>query len=214
MPSPALLRALMATACALPILATTSCKEEEGPTTLFDEEGAWKLLYFKLEDGDQIGGFGSTLRQGKYMVYFDKTAKIVAAASCKDSAGDSGVLTSSCDLPKEEGGYVCRCFTYEFEDDRMTWIENEVDGQPPPPQPTDKQLDEGVKKPGDPIVINLAAYDPDNFNNTWRFQPLPYGLFDSNGLSSEFVFQAVSPMVFDGTTGCREVCGIAPAPTE
>lgn len=213
MPSPALLRALVATACALPILATASCKEE-GPTTLFDEDGAWKLLYFKLEDGDQIGGFGSTLRQGKYMLYFDKKAKVAAAASCKDSADDSGVLTSLCDVPKEKGGYACRCFNYEYDDDQMTWTEFVPDGQPAPPEPTEAELDEGARSPKDPILVNLAEYDPDNFNNTYRFSPLPYGLFNSNSRTSEYVFQAVSPAVFDNTTGCREVCGIPPEAME
>lgn len=207
---PALIRALVATACALPILASAGCKEE--PTKLFDEEGAWKLLLFRLEDGDDIGKFGSTLRDDKFMIYFDPKAEVVAAAMCNDSMGNQSVTQSQCDQTKEMGGYYCRCFTYEFDQAEMTWTEFVPEGQPAPPEPSEDELGMGVAKPADGVRIKLAEYDPDTYNNTYRFQPLPYGVFDSNGVTSEYVFQAVAPSVFDQGTGCREVCGIGAAP--
>lgn len=213
MPHPALIRALVATACALPILAAASCKEE--PTNLFDEDGAWKLLYFKLEDGDDIGGFGSALREGNFMIYLDQKAKVVATAACNDSMGNQGVTSSQCDVPKELGGYYCRCFNYEYDVDFMTWTEFVPEGQPAPPEPTEDDIQNGVQKPSAGVRIKLAEYDPDNFNETYRFQPLPWRVFDSNGVSSEYVFQAINPMLFDEKSGCREICGIgAEAPME
>lgn len=203
------LRALLATACALPILASAGCKEE-GPGTLFDEEGTWVLSFFKIEDGDFIGGFGSPLREGKYMIFFDKTAKIVAAAACNDSMGSQGVTESQCDLPKEAGGYYCRCFNYEFEDDQMTWTEFVPEGQPAPPTPDEDQQMMGATPPDAGVRLTVEEYSPDEFNDTYRFTSLPFGVFDSNGVTSEHVFQGRAESVFD-STGCRDVCGIAAA---
>ena len=210
MHNPALIRALVATACALPILSATGCKEEE-PSALFDEEGAWVLKLFKLEDGLALSDFGSPLRQEKFMLYYDKEAAVVAAAACNDSMGVQGVTASQCDLPKEAGGYYCRCFSYEYDDDTMVWTEFVPDGQPAPPAPTEDELAMGVSAPDAGVLIALEAYDPDSTNNTYRYTPLPYGLFDSNGASSEYVFQSRGPATFDAT-GCREVCGIAAEP--
>jgi hypothetical protein len=206
----ALIRALVATACALPIL-TAGCKEEE-PGPLFDEGGTWVLLFFRLADGDILGDFGSSLRQGKYMLYFDKEAEVVAAAACNDSMGVQGVKQSLCDLTKEQGGYYCRCFNYEFEESTMTWTEFVPKGQPRPPEPDEDAMAAGAVSPGTPVRIQLEEYSPDTYNDTYRFTPLPFGVFDSNGSTSQYVFQIRGASTFDAT-GCREVCGIA-APAE
>lgn len=200
----ALIRALVATACALPILAA-GCKDE--PIPLFDEEGAWVLSLFALEDGDPIGGFGSSLRQDKYMIFYDKDAKIVAAAACNDSMGEQGLKTSQCDLPKEQGGYYCRCFNYEFDETLMTWTEFVPEGQPTPPAPSEEDKMNGVVPPDAGVRIALEEYSPDTYNDTYRYTPLPFGVFDSNGTTSQYIFQARSEASFD-VTGCREVCGI------
>ncbi|MCY1055267.1 hypothetical protein [Nannocystis sp. SCPEA4] len=200
----ALIRALVATACALPILAA-GCKDE--PIPLFDEEGTWVLSLFALEDGDPIGGFGSSLRQDKYMIFYDKDAKIVATAACNDSMGEQGLKTSQCDLPKEQGGYYCRCFNYEFDETLMTWTEFVPKGQPTPPAPSEEDVMNGVVPPDAGVRIALEEYSPDTYNDTYRYTPLPFGVFDSNGTTSQFIFQARSVASFD-VTGCREVCGI------
>jgi len=208
MPKIALIRALVATACALPILAA-GCKDE--PIPLFDEEGTWVLSLFALEDGDAIGGFGSSLRQDKYMIFYDKDAKIVATAACNDSMGEQGLKQSQCDLSKESGGYYCRCFNYEFDETLMTWTEFVPEGQPAPPAPTEEDLMNGVTAPDAGVRIQLEEYSPDTYNDTYRYRPLPFGVFDSNGLTSQYIFQSRSGAAFD-VTGCREVCGIEAEP--
>jgi len=95
-------------------LLLAGCKEE--PIPLFDEEGAWVLLYFRLTDSDELSDFGSASRNGKFMIYYDSANKKVAAATCNDSMGDQSLTKSLCDLPKEDGGYYCRCFDYEYDD--------------------------------------------------------------------------------------------------
>lgn len=194
-------RASLATAfaLALPLLAA-GCKDE--PIPLFDEEGTWVLTLFKIADGDEVGGFGSVSRENKFMIYYDATDKVVATATCNDSMGNQSLTQSLCDLPKEAGGFVCRCFSYEFDETLMTWTEFVPEGQPAPPTPTE----EGAAAPGQGVRISLEAY-PD-ISNTYRYEPLPFGLFESNGLTSEYVFQQRGPAEFD-KTGCRDVCGIA-----
>ena len=167
----ALIRALVATACALPILAA-GCKDE--PIPLFDEEGTWVLSLFALEDGDPIGGFGSSLRQDKYMIFYDKDAKIVATAACNDSMGEQGLKTSQCDLPKEQGGYYCRCFNYEFDETAMTWTEFVPKGQPTPPAPSVSNSrayncstcwdSTRIGRPGSSARAATAAFRPSSVN--------------------------------------------------
>ncbi len=197
----ALTRALLATTCTVPLLLA-GCKEE--PIPLFDEEGAWVLLYFRLTDSDELTDFGSASRNGKFMIYYDSASKKVAAATCNDSMGDQSLTKSLCDLPKEDGGYYCRCFDYEYDETLMTWTEYVPKGQPEPPIPTD----EGVAAPGQGVRISLEVY-PDK-SNTYRYEPLPFGVFESDGLTSEYVFQQRGAAEFD-KTGCREVCGIGAA---
>ncbi|WP_434423485.1 hypothetical protein [Nannocystis pusilla] len=204
----ALIRALVATTCALPVLAG-GCKEE--PIPLFDEHGTWVLSLFALEDGNVISDFGSGLRQEKYMIFFDKEAKVVATAACNDSMGEQGLKASQCDLTAEQGGYYCRCFEYEYDETEMLWTEFVPKGQPAPPEPSEEDIDAGVVPPKNGVRIQLEEYSPEAYNDTFRYKPLPFGVFDSNGVTSQYVFQGRSEAFFDAT-GCRQVCGIAGEP--
>lgn len=211
MTHPLLSRALLTAVCACSVF-TAGCQEE--PLPLFDEDaGAWVLTLFKLEDGEDIGDFGSSIRNEKYMLNYDKSKQIVAAASCNDSMGNQAVKESLCDLTAEQGGYYCRCFNYEFDETLMTWTEFVPDGQPQPPEPSEEQQMMGALPVGGSYRIALEAY-PD-FAQTYRYQPLPFGLFDSNGYSSEYVFQLRDRSKFEAT-GCNAVCGLtsAEAPME
>ncbi len=211
MPLSAPLRTALATVCALPLmLLAAGCQED--PQPLFDEDGTWVLQYFKLEAGDEIGDFGSPARAGKFMISYDKEKKIVAAATCNDSSGDQSVLSSQCDMHTNPGGtYYCRCFNYEYELTSMNWTEFVPEGQPNPPTPTAMELEAGVLEPGKPIHIELTEYE--GYSKTYRYEPLPYGLFDSNGLDSEYVFQQRAKTEFE-PTGCNAVCGIGEAPMQ
>lgn len=208
MPLSAPVRAALATVCALPItLLVAGCQED--PQPLFDEDGTWVLQYFKLEDGDEIGGFGATARVGKFMINYDTDKKIVAAATCNDSMGDQSVTSSQCDVhTNPDGVYYCRCFSYQYELTEMTWTEFVPDGQPAPPTPTAADIEAGALEPGTGIRIALEEYQ--GYSNTYRYEPLPFGLFDSNGVSSEYVFQQRGKAEFE-PTGCNAICGIGDA---
>lgn len=205
MTHPLLPRALLTAVCAATALVA-GCQEE--PQPLFDEaDGAWMLTFFKLDDGDEIGGFGSGIRNEKFMIAFDAQKKIAAAAACDDSMGNQHLRESLCDRTGPEG-YACRCFEYEFDETLMTWKEFLPDGQPMPAEPTEEEQMMGALPFGSPVRIALEVY-PD-YSNTYRYKPLPFGVFDSNGYSSEYVFQLRDISVFD-TTGCAAVCGFTSA---
>lgn len=191
-----LTRALLITACALPVLAA-GCKDEE-PAKVFEDTGTWVLRLFKLEDGDTLDGFGSPVRVDKFMIHYDQENQVVAVASCFDSMGNSGLTASLCDLSGPEG-YACRCFDYEFTADTMVWTEYAPQGQELPPE----HMVEGVQQPGQPFTIVVSEYT--SISNAYRYKPLPYGVLESDGMTSEYVFEERNAALIDGT-GCKEVC--------
>jgi hypothetical protein len=198
-------RALLTAVCAATVLVA-GCQED--PQPLFDEDaGAWVLTLFKLEDSDEIDDFGSVMRVDKFMIAYDKAKKVVAAAACNDSMGNQGVKESLCDRTGPEG-YACRCFNYEFNESQMQWVEFLPEGQPMPAEPDEEQQMMGALPFGSAYQIALEAYP--GYSNTYRYDTLPFGVFDSNGYSSEHVFQLRDRSKFD-TTGCAAVCGFTSA---
>lgn len=203
MTHPLLSRALPTAVCAAALSA--GCQED--PKPLFDEDaGAWVLTLAKVEDGDSIDDLGSAMRSEKFMISYDKAKGLVAAASCNDSMDNQSVKESLCDGNPTR--YACRCFEYEFDLTEMTWIEFLPEGQPMPAEPDEEQQMMGALPFGSAYRIALEAYA--DFGNTYRYTPLPFGLFDSNGYSSEYVFQVRAKDKFDAT-GCATVCGFTPA---
>lgn len=183
--------------CAL-LLAAGACKEE-GPTKLFEEKGTWSLDKFDIGEG--IENLDLQEREDQFLLNFDPETEIVSAASCIDSMGNSEIDESLCDIHE----FVCRCFTYTYDESQMIWTEFQPEGNPAPPVPDE---DSGAKKPGEPFVINLEEY-PET-NNTYRYSGLPYGLFSSDGTSSKYVFQVRGDTLFQAT-GCLEICGATTA---
>lgn len=172
--------------CALTVLAG-ACKEE-GRDVLFEENGTWALFQYDIE-GKGLEPFDTAARVDKFLLHFDMEAGVVAAASCVDSMDRTDLTTTLCDVDKFE----CRCFAYTYEKSTMTFAE-EVPG-------------------GDPktTTINLESYP--GYNSTYLFEPLPEGLFNSDGTSSKYLFQARGDSKFM-PTGCLDACGITPATTE
>ena len=87
----------------------------------------------------------------------------------------------------------------------MLWTEFTPKGGTPPPAPPE---DSTAPKPGEAYSIVLEAY-PDS-SSTYRFSRLPYGLFNSDGETTKYVFQGRSDAQFLDT-GCNDYCGIAAA---
>lgn len=180
--------------CAL-VAAVGACKEE-GPTTLFEEQGAWSLIEYDI-DGSGNQAIDES-RVDQFLLYFDQEAGIVAAASCVDSMGRNDVDASLCDTDEFE----CRCFNYTYEESTMIWKEFTTDSSTPPPPPENEDT---VATPvGDPFSISLTAYP--GSSGTFRYSGLPYELFNSQEGLSKYVFQIRGDGKFI-PTGCLEICG-------
>lgn len=188
--------------CALTVLAG-ACGDD-GPIPLFDEKGTWALYFFDV-DGE-LTAFDNGARVDKFLINYDPTDpehKIVSAASCIDSMGRTDVTQSLCDTDNFE----CRCFTYTFEETKMIWTEFPAAGGELPPDPPE---DSAAPKSGEPYVIELEEYNPDDYEGTYRYSTLPYGLFNSDGVESRFVFQQRGNSVFEPTM-CQAACGAGAA---
>lgn len=186
--------------CALTVFVG-AC-EDDGPIPLFDEKGTWALYYFDVMG--ELQPFNNGARVDKFLINYNPTdpeRKIVSAASCIDSMGRTDITKSLCDTPEFE----CRCFTYTFEETTMVWTEFPPKGGKLPPGPEDE--DSMAPKPGEPNVIDLEAYNPEEgYTGIYRYSTLPYGLFDSDGVESRFVFQKRGETLFE-PTGCLAACG-------
>ncbi len=184
------------------VLASASCGDDE-PLKLFDEQGTWVMTRFNL-DGAELKKHNISEREDKFMIHFNEAQGIVAAAGCIDSMDRTSITETLCDLDI----FVCQCFNYTFEEDRMIWTAFAPEGGSLPPPPPE---DAGVVSPGEPhgLAVELFA----EMGNTYRYTSLPYGLFNSDGLISSYVFQARGDTVFM-PTGCMEACGIAAAEPE
>jgi hypothetical protein len=179
--------------CALTVLAG-GCKEE-GRDVLFEESGTWSLFLYNV-DGTGLEEFDTSSRVGKFLLHFsmiDDESGVVAAASCRDSMGRTDLTLTLCDVPDFE----CRCFDYTYEKSVMNWTERPLKG-------------EELAEPKT-TTINLSVYE--GYKSTFRFKPLPEGLFNSDGTSAEYVFQSRGDALFE-PTGCIDACGIVPVGQE
>jgi len=188
--------------CALTIVTAAACDDE--PIPLFDEQGTWALVLFDI-NGTGLEGFDIGAREDQFLIHFDQESKIVASSGCVDSMGRTDITETLCDIDM----YQCRCFTYEFEETRMTWTEFTPKGGV---KVDDPPMDSTAPKVGEPYAIAVELY-PDS-GQTYRYSTLPYGVFNSDGETTKYVFQTRGDAGFE-LTGCKDYCGIpAVMPTE
>lgn len=177
--------------------AMSGCNNDPEFVTLFDENGAWSLTMYNTE-GSLVAN-DSTNRRDKFLIYFDRTsaegsrpAGRMAAATCIDAMGDQSLKSSACDA-----GFTCRCFDYTFEDATMIMAEY---------APAGGQLyvpEEGDPNPGEPVTVFVSEVA--DSANTYNFKPLPFMLFESDQVDSEYHFRQKAASVFD-ETGCFDPC--------
>jgi hypothetical protein len=220
----------------LPLLGgsilATGCPEDEETPKLFDETGAWSLISYNLTGEGAPNDVDSMNRKDAFMLSFDPTNKVVQTAACIDEA--SGSVTpadSPCLLTPTDTEWVCSCFGYAFENDKMKWREFEAGSMPPVVSFDDAAGDEspppaddggsgsggtgegggdesGGPAPGSDFTLTVAEVA--NVSATSTFLPLPTGVFGSNGTNSRFIFQARAPSLFarafddpDGRATCE-----------
>jgi hypothetical protein len=220
MTAPRTLLAPLSLACALSLLA--ACGNDE-TSTLFDEAGAWSVVRYDLEGAGDLPEV-SPDRRDKFMLSFDKGASVVTSAACASSVdGRDTPADTPCIATPGESEWVCQCFGYAFENDRMKWREFEAGSAPPtvsfddgggdgggPPAGDDAATgdggsgtggaddggadDAGGPPPGSDFTVQVAETEQ---SATFAFIGIPTGTFGSNGTTSRFIMQARAPSLFN-----------------
>jgi hypothetical protein len=192
---------LTATPLALSALALTSaCGGDTAPKTLFDENGAWTLVGYDIDQGS-FADLDEN-RQDAFLLSFAKSEHVVTAATCGHE-GEDEPSNSLCNLD-DTSPWACRCFSYAFEDDQMLWHEFPPGSIPPPAPDIDGGGADGVMatgtagETGAPMGDTLITVgEVADVANSYTFAPLPLDLFDSNGTTARFKFEARGATLFE-----------------
>ncbi len=193
-------------------IAATACGDEEAPSKLFDEDGAWAVIQYDL--GENVEEIDPQTREDAFMLSFDNANRVVTAASCVglDSDGMPDAVTpedSPCRLLPQDTAWQCRCFAYAFRDDVMQFQEFAA-GSMPPRLAFDPLLDPGEVGGddsgggsgsggggGDGGVAALRVVPIPDRKSTYDFRPLPAGVFGGDGVANHFILKARSNSIFD-----------------
>jgi hypothetical protein len=152
------------------------------PGMLFGDGGVWTLLSYDFGEGlEEV----DDARQDAFLLRFESDLPVVTTATC-GMEGEDTPQNSICRLSPGMTSWSCSCFAYALEGDQMQWREFEAGTTPPdfefePEVATDTYL---AVSGG--TVVGLV-----------RLQPLPEGVFGSDGTSHEFEFAQRAASLFD-----------------
>jgi len=176
--------ALLALPALFLALVASGCKEEEPP--LFDETGVWAIEKYAL-DGGQLQDIPQE-RKNAFLLNFDTDLGVVAVGSCY-SATNQDLDSAICKTNPAAAYWECQCFAYEFDKSRMVW-QSFMPGDTPPTVIDDPTI-EGAKS-----FEVLVEVFPD-LGRAYLYNPLPIGVFDSDGALAKYVFAQKSTTVWD-----------------
>ena len=175
------------------------CKDDP-PGKLVDESGVWSLL--RYDTGEGVMPLDQDSQKDAFLLKFEPGPKVVTAAACGMETTDNEPGESVCTQHPTITGWACRCFGYAYEEDRMQWREFAA-GEAPPnfafEEPDDGgAADESGSGTGagggsDSYITISEIPESDKYN----FQPLPEGVFGSDGQVSRFEFVKRATSVFD-----------------
>ncbi|MFO7565701.1 MAG: hypothetical protein R6X02_23870 [Enhygromyxa sp.] len=153
---------------------TTETGDED--TRLFDETGVWAVEHYSLDGGPFLEIAHS--RRNRFLLRFVPDDGVVAAAVCHEQGTEVDIKSSNC-INAALATWTCQCFAYTFDGDRMVWQEF-AGGTIPPP----------VGVPGDGSTAHeLFVAKGVDLSSSYEFNPLPAGLFSSDGEISRHVLQ-------------------------
>lgn len=179
------------------LAALPGCKEEDN--RLFDENGVWSLTHYTDGEGNLQMAPANT-HENAFMIKFDSGAGIATTAACAFQNNNYNPGETSCRIGESSQlDWQCKCFAYEFDESTMRMIEF-APGEARPSVPSGSGDTDGSDGP-----TEVAVGDYEAVSNSYAFQPLPTGLFNSNGVDSRFVFLNKFAAIFD-ESGCAEVC--------
>lgn len=193
-------------------LTAGACKDDPPTPKLFDEAGAWSVVYYDLDGEGDLKEITSDPRQDAFMLSFDSAERVVTTAACI-SDDERTVANSQCLLSPSDTYWSCRCFAYDFVREEMLWREFNAGDIPP-----DVSLSASEQPPagegsgsggsgggtagggggagGDGDTHLMVSEFMEGIGSTYNFRPLPEDVFGSNGETSRFVMQQRAPSVF------------------
>lgn len=175
-------------------LLTAACDDDEGPGTLFDEEGVWSVVNYDLDGSGDLKEIDTMNRRDAFMLSFDPENRVVTTAACGETENDTPA-NSGCLLTPDTTSWFCSCYGYDFVEDQMLWREFDAGDIPPELSLDDVVVGEdGTTDAELGTVIQLGPIE--GVSSTFNYLPLPDGLFGSNGENSRYIFQARSAAVF------------------
>lgn len=160
---------------ALPALLASGCKEEEPP--LFDETGMWAIEKYALDGG--VFQDMPQERQNAFLLNFNPDLGVVAVGSCV-SADNQSIESAICKGNPNAAYWECQCFAYEFEKSRMVW-QSFLPGEMPP------IIQDPTIEGSESIEVLVEEFP--GLGRAYIFNPLPMGVFDSDGSIAKYVFQ-------------------------
>ena len=192
---------------ALALLASvsTGCKEDDN--RLFDESGVWSLTHYSL-DGTNLNEVNGNTQTNAFMLNFNASKGVVAAAACANDGGSVRPNDSTCRLAPsaDKRDWECSCFSYEFDESTMRWTRFQPGETPPPVGSGSSDTD------GDSGTDTVLVAEYPDVASSYFFEPLPGpsptdtdGLFASDGTTSRYVFLKRFEGLFD-ETGCAAAC--------
>jgi hypothetical protein len=200
------------------------------PGKLFDEEGAWSVVQYQLDDG--LEDIMAMSRKDAFMLSFDAKANVMTTAACGNEMTGFEPTNSPCRASPSTTSWQCSCFSYAFQEEIMQMVQFEA-GKTPPEVEFNADLLPGQSGgtgsgestsggsggggggTGALTVIKISAI-PERAD-TYDFTPLPVGVFGGNGANHHFIVETRTPARFeevfddpDGRAGCKR-CYAPPA---
>jgi hypothetical protein len=181
--------------------ALYGCKDDP-PGKVVEEDGVWSLL--RYDSGEGVMQLDQDSQKDAFLLKFESGPNVVTAAACGMETTDNEPGTSVCKQHPTITGWACRCFGYAYEEDRMQWREF-MAGDPPPNFAFDESMadgggDEGTSAAGsggggggDSYITIAQIPNSDKYN----FQPLPEGVFGSDGQASRYEMVKRATSQFD-----------------
>ncbi len=189
----------------LACLALGACGPDD--TRLFDESGVWSLTHYS-EDGSELFTLDKRTSQDAFMINFNRSKGVAAAAACSFGGSGSSNVPGSSTCRQGSGDQLeweCKCFSYEFEGSTIRMTEFAPGNAAPPVGSADTDGSGSG-------TTEVAVSEFGEVANSYNFTPLPGpseldldGLYGSNGVNSLFVFLKRFDGLFD-ESGCAQAC--------
>ncbi len=176
----------------------SGCKEDP-PKKVVDEQGTWSIERYNIDGETEVLNTGT--QKDAFLLYFDADELVMTAAACGMETSDNIPGESVCRQNHSITGWACRCFSYAYHVDTMQFREFAA-GDPPPSVDFVDPDDAAGGGEGDTGGGGGDSYSVITENQTpvgtYAWQPLPEGVFGSDGEVDRFDMIRRADSIFFG----------------